>query len=118
MARLRQQIGPYSVGEIPQPLQIAFLDADGAPVDLAGMTADFVIERVDGEAVATDVGAGAATVEDPASAGVTQYAFGEADCAAAGRYRGQMWVGDGDAVRLASIEYWWDVVAVTAAPDV
>lgn len=115
MARIRKEIGPYSVGEIPQPLQISFVDHDGEAIDLAGYQADFVIERAD-DAIATDAGGGAGTIPTPAS-GITQYAFVAADFATAGRYRGQMWVGNGS-LRFASIEYWWDVVAITTAPAI
>lgn len=114
MVHPRVEIGPYSVGEIPQPLQITFVDFDGNPLDLTNFAVDFVIESIGGT-TPTDVGSGAATKPD-AGAGVTQYAFIAADCLTAGRWRGQMWADNGT-VRLASVEYWWDVNDVTTAPD-
>lgn len=116
MPQIRKELGPYSVGEIPQPLQIAFVDYAGAAINLAGFAVDFVIERIDG-ATPTNVGGGSATIEGGGTGGITQYAWAEEDCALAGRYRGQMWVGNGT-LRLASIEYWWDVIDITAAPAI
>lgn len=113
-ARERQELGPYTVGEIPRPIEVTFLEADGQAIDLSGFSADFVIQQVEG-ASADGLGAGAATVEDAAT-GLTRYLWTAADCAVAGRYRGQMWVGDGSN-RLASIEFWWDVLELTPAPD-
>lgn len=114
--RQRKELGPYSVGEIPRALAVTFEDADGGPVNLSGFTARFVIEQVSGDEAASGLGQGVAAITD-AAAGVTEYAWTAADFATAGRFRGQMWVGDGTN-RLASIEFWWDVAAVTEAPDI
>lgn len=112
------QLGPYSVGEIPEPLQVTFKTHDGSALDLTGYSADFVIEKV-GTGAATDsaLGTGAATIPTPAS-GVTQYAWDAADFEYAGRYEAQMWVGNASTRRLASRKLYWDVVDVTAAPDI
>ena len=114
--RRRVQLGPFSVGEKPLPLLMTFTDFDGNAIDLDGYTADFVIEKIDAdEATDSDLGSGTTTIPTPAS-GITQYAWHENDFQYAGRYQGQMWVGD-NTNRLASIEFWWDVVDVTKAPD-
>lgn len=115
--RRRQQLGPFSVGEKPLPLQITFTDNDGTAINLTGYAADFVIEKIDAdEATDSNLGTGVSSLPTPAS-GVTQYAWVAADFAFAGRYQGQMWVGNGTNL-LASIEFWWDVVDVTAAPSI
>lgn len=113
-----KQIGPYSVGEIPIPLQISFVDFDGNAIDLTGYTADFVIEKIDSE-LSTDVnlGQGAASIIVPETGGIAEYVWAEADFDNPGRFQAQMWVGNG-VRRLASIEFFYDVFDVTQAPAI
>lgn len=58
-------LGTYTDGEIPEPLEYTFLDADGAVIDLTGFTATFHL-RIG--AVDADL---AATVSDPDAGEVT-----------------------------------------------
>jgi hypothetical protein len=113
--RPRKELGPYSVGEIPRPIEVQFLDAEGAALAITGFDAEFIIEQISGTAAA-GLGAGTASIADGPT-GVAQYAWAAADFAQAGRYQGQMWVGDGTN-RLASVELWWDVLDLTAAPAI
>jgi hypothetical protein len=116
--RKRIQIGPYTVGEIALPLEVSFVDFSGVAVDLTGYSADMVIEKIDAP-LATDanLGQGVAAIVAPETGGVVRYTWDEADFANPGRYQAQMWVGNG-ARRIASVELWYDVVDVTAAPNI
>lgn len=115
--RHKTQIGPYTVGERPEPIRVTFLDFEGNPLDLTGYSVDFVIEAISGVAE-SNIGQGAASIVAPSANGVTQYAWIEADFLNPGRYRGQMWVGNGGAQKIASLELWWDVLDITPAPSV
>ena len=108
-------LGVFAKGEIPEALQITIQDADGVAIDLTGMTADFVIEAV--RQVVAGLGTGASTLPTPTS-GITQYAWVAADFETVGTFRGQMWVGDGVAVRLGSSIYQYEVEEITTAPSV
>lgn len=108
------RIGPFSVGEKPEPLQITLQDADGAALTLTGYTASFVIESVD-ETV-SGLAAGTSDIVTPAS-GITRYTWAAADFTTAGFYRGQMWVGNGT-YRYASDIFEWFVRDVTTAPSI
>lgn len=108
------RIGPFSLGEKPEPLQITIQDADGNAISLTGYTVSFVIEAVD-QTVA-GLGAGTSEIVTPAS-GITRYNWAAADFATAGLYRGQMWVGNGT-YRYASDVFEWFVRDNTTAPSI
>ncbi len=108
-------LGVFAKGEIPEVLQITFQDVDGVVIDLTSMTTDFVIEAVR-ETVA-GLGTGVSSIED-ATNGLTQYVWVTADMNTVGTFRGQMWVGDSVAIKLASTIYQYEVEEITTAPSV
>jgi len=108
------RLGPFTKGEIPEPLQVTIQDVDGTAINLSGFTASFKIEAVD--QTVSGLGAGTSSIPTAAS-GITQYAWVAADFTTAGFYRGQMWVGDGTN-RYASEVYEWFVYDITDAPSI
>ncbi|MEM9681635.1 MAG: hypothetical protein AAF942_00080 [Pseudomonadota bacterium] len=118
MKQKRINLGTFSVGEIPEPLQVTFLTDQGVAIDLTGFAVDFVIESINAE-VPTDtvLGAGSASIVNPATGGVTQYAWDAQDFQNAGYYEGQMWAGNGTN-RYASRQLFWNVADITAAPSI
>lgn len=108
------RIGPFTLGEKPEPLQITIQDYDGVAVALTGYTASFVIESVD--QTVSGLGAGVSEVVAAAS-GITRYTWAAADFTTAGFYRGQMWVGNGT-YRYASDVFEWFVRDLTTAPSI
>lgn len=110
------RIGPFSVGEKPPALQVAFKDAFGAAINLSGFTAKFVITSIDPSGV-SGLGLGVSDIDTPAN-GITTYTWAAADFTTAGLYRAQMWVGNGDTLRYASEVFEWFVRNVTSAPNI
>lgn len=108
-------LGVFAKGEIPETLQITIQDVDGGAIDLSGMTADFVIEAV--RQTVAGLGTGVTTITDAVN-GVTQYDWVAADYNTVGTFRGQMWAGDGVAIRLGSSIYQYEVEEITTAPSV
>lgn len=50
------EMGPFVAGEIPEPEEYQFLDADGAAIDLTGFTATFSLSYgATGQSLAADV---------------------------------------------------------------
>jgi hypothetical protein len=89
---------PFTAGERPAPWEYQFQDDDGNPIaDLSvGYTAKVVLREQWGNPVEAN-----ASVSNGPQAKVT-YTWGAGDLAAPGRYRIQMWVGNGT-VRWASV---------------
>lgn len=113
--RTTTQLGPFFSGEVPEPLQVTFQDADGNAIDLTGYSVDFAIEVVQGGAgVDTAVGDGAASFVS-ASTGVVKYVWRDGDTDFEGLYRGQFWVTNGSQW-FASEMYEW-VVTAGLRPD-
>lgn len=83
-------IGPYVVGEKPSPLEYQFLNSDGAPMNLTGYTAKFVVRPVDDESAAATYNA---TVTDPTLGKVT-YPWTGAELSTPGRHWAEVWVGN------------------------
>ncbi len=108
-------LGVFAKGERPETLQITIQDADGNAINLSGMTAEFEIVAV--RQTVAGLGAGVSSLADAAN-GVTQYVWAAADYETVGTFRGQMWVGDGVAIRLASSIYQYEVEEITTAPSV
>lgn len=107
-------IGPYSTGEIPEPILVSYKDATGTAIDLTGFSAAVAIEAID-QTVA-GLGAGAVTITDPA-AGVVRYVWAAADFTTDGCYRLQLWVGNGTN-RYASVPFEYFVTTNTSAPNI
>lgn len=108
------RIGPFTLGEKPEPLQITIQDFNGNAVNLTGYTASFVIESVD--QTVNGLGTGISEIVTPAS-GITRYTWAIADFTTMGFYRAQMWVGNGT-YRYASDVFEWFVRDLTAAPSI
>lgn len=74
-------IGPMVAGEIPEPLEYTWLDADGAALDLDGYTAAITWRVADGtqEERAADL-----------AANVLTYQWVDGDLATPGTYRGEL----------------------------
>jgi len=108
-------LGVFAKGEIPETLQITIQDVDGVAINLTGMTAEFEIVAV--RQVVAGLGAGTPSIPTPTS-GLTQYIWAAADYGTVGTFRGQMWAGDGAAIRLASSIYQYEVEEITTAPSV
>ena len=108
------RLGPFSLGEKPEPLQITIQDADGNVINLTGYTAKFVIKSVD--QTVSGLGGGVSDLVTPAT-GITRYTWAAADFTTAGFYVGQMWVGNGS-LRYASDIFEWFVRSNTLAPSV
>lgn len=83
-------IGPYVVGEIPEPWEHQFLDSDDDPIDLTGYEATLTY-RVD----ADDQVVRTAASVTAAATGKATYSWIAADLATAGRMRGELTVGNG-----------------------
>lgn len=109
------RLGPFSVGEKPEPLLITFTDVDGTAINLNGYDSDFVVEAVD--QTVTGLGVGTATLNTDGTDGVVKYTWGAADFATAGFFRAQMWVGNGTN-RYASCVYSFFVNIDTTAPSI
>jgi hypothetical protein len=91
------ELGPYTAGEIPEPITYQFLDASGdALPDPAGTVVAKFTYRVD---FGTVVERTATWLGD----GTVRYAWDAADLAADGILRGELWIGNGATVRYASV---------------
>ena len=106
-------LGPYTTGEIPPPVQYQFLDANGAGINITGYAVKFVYQRR---------GASSATTRDAAlttaASGIVTWTPVAADVETSGVYYGYFWVGNG-AVRYASPRISYAVVApVGSAPAI
>jgi hypothetical protein len=84
--RLTTTLGPYEVGEIPEPTDLTVTDADGAVINLAAATAITFKYTVDGGTVET----GTAAVQDAAN-GVIRITWAAAMTDTAGVLRGRVW---------------------------
>lgn len=102
-------IGPYVIGEKPAPLVYQFLDSSGVAINLTGFTVKFSYQERDGVAVT----ANGSLFDGPT--GKAQYTFTGNEFATAGRYRAEMWVGNGTN-RYASVDINFDVAVPVGTP--
>jgi hypothetical protein len=84
--RLTTILGPYEVGEIPEPTDLTVTDADGVPINLTAATAVTFKYAVDGGTTET----GTAAVQDAAN-GVIRITWAAAMTDTAGVLRGRVW---------------------------
>lgn len=97
--------GPFTAGEVPDPLAYRFQQADGSPIDLQGFQARFCWAERWGPG-----GEGNAQTTDAAGGEVT-YSWQDGDLATPGRYVGYFWVEKGNQIRYASLPIGFDVLA-------
>jgi len=81
---------PYVVGEKSTPLVYQYLDANGAPISVAGWAAEFHIQERFGSPVVLS----ASIVDGPN--GKVEHVWTGSEFSAPGEYSGQFWVGDGN----------------------
>lgn len=98
-------IGPYTAGEIPDPLVLQFYDS---PKDLSGYDVEVTMSRDDEEVV---LGGTASWVAQ--DLGIAKYEFAEDDLQVAdgekkSSYRMEFWAGNGT-IRIASLLIVFDV---------
>lgn len=84
--RLMTALGPYEVGEIPEPTDLTITDSDGNAIDLSAATAVTFKYSVDGGATET----GTAALQDAAN-GVIRITWTSAMTDTAGTLRGRVW---------------------------
>lgn len=99
-----QVIGPYTAGEIPEPIVHRFVAHDRTPLDLTGFDARYVWERAGTTVVSQEQ---TAAISNPTDGEVT-YGWDASDLEVAGNYTAQIWVGDG-ANRYASTIFVYEV---------
>jgi hypothetical protein len=96
--------GPFTAGEVPDPLAYSFLRADGSPIPLGGFTTSFCWSEKWGGAEARP-----AQLTD-AQGGTVTYAWQPGDLDTPGQYTGLFWATDADgAPRYASVPIRFDV---------
>lgn len=83
-------IGPYVVGEKPEPLVYTFTDSDGNPLDLSGYQVVFEVRRRSSSSPSTYAGT---LVDGPT--GQVSYTWTGNEWTTAGSYWSEFWVGNG-----------------------
>lgn len=109
-------IGPYHVGELPPLLTITFKDSTGLAISLTGYTAKFGYRKYAGSWTTLN-----ATIDadQTNNKGQAHYTWVANDMAASGDYEGEMWIGNANGVRYASIRLAWQVKpALTPTPNI
>jgi hypothetical protein len=95
-------LGVFTVGEKPAPLQYSYTDFDGNVINLTGYTATFQWQPVGDPAQV-----GAATVVTPLT-GTVEHAWMGTEFLTPGQHVAQFWVGNGTN-RWASVKIRWTV---------
>ena len=110
-----QDLGVFPKGEIPDPLQVSFKDANGDAIDLSsGFTAKASIKNIEG----TATGLGTGDLSAPDAVGLVTYTWVAADFATEGTYIIQLWVNSvGAGVRYASEAFYYAVEEAAPAPS-
>lgn len=84
-------IGPWTSGEVPEPIEYSFLDSDGTAIDLTGYTATFQLKIGEADALELD-----ADVDE--DAGTVTHTWVEGELERTGTYgtiRAGFWVSNG-----------------------
>lgn len=90
--RIPIEIGPFVTGEIPDPLEYQYLDANGAAMPISGYSATFTVrERF---ATIPTVNTVAAVVTN-ALLGKVTYTWDGTEIIPQGRYYAEFWIGNG-----------------------
>lgn len=84
------QLGPYTQGEVADPVEVQFVDNDGNPINITGYAVRFVYRERAATAATEKTGA----LID-AAVGKAGYTWVAADLATAGDYEAHLWVGNG-----------------------
>lgn len=104
-------LGPYSQGEIPEPVVYTFKKSDGTPDTLPpgppAFTAKFEYRRWN---TTTPVELSATVLDQtiPANAGQVTWAWTGTDMAVYGDFEGELWVGNGTN-RYRAVRFRWVV---------
>lgn len=108
-----RSIGPYTTGEIPEPLTVTFTDVDGAPINLSGYEALWITRAGNSapRSSAADVAA-----DQAATPGEVTYTWVDGDLDEAGNCRAEMWVDNG-VNRLCSELFSFHVRAAIETPS-
>lgn len=107
-------LGVFTVGEIPAPLEYQYLDWDGVPIDLtAGFTAKFNWTRVGATAAPT-----ANAAMSDAALGKVLYTWTGAEFLQPGNYRAQFIVGNGTQRWFSDMITWTTRVGVGTVPTI
>lgn len=107
-----KELGPFTEGEIPEPLTVTYTDAEGGALNLTGYDARWVFERERDGALER-----MADVVAPAADGQARYTWVDGDLGEHGKYRAEMWVGNGTN-RFASEPFEFTVRRALAVPDI
>lgn len=90
--RIPIEIGPFVVGEIPDPLEYQYLDSNGAGMPISGYSARFSVrERF---ATTPTINDAVAAVTDVLLGKVT-YVWVGTEFPTQGRYYAEFWIGNG-----------------------
>lgn len=109
-------IGPYTQGEIPADLVVTFKDAAGNPLDFSTdgpWTAKWEYRSYGGETVSAD--ASVSVAGSGSTEGQVTYVWQDGDLTA-GDFEAEMWVGNGNDQRLASVKFIYTVRPALAVP--
>lgn len=104
-------LGPYTTGEIPEPLVVTFTDDEDVAINISAYTAKFVIKAPGTAAVTKD-----AVVTD-GTAGEATYTWVEDDLETPGATTAELWVGNGTN-RFASERFVFVVKPALAVPEI
>lgn len=108
-------LGPYSQGEIPEPVTHTFLKSDGSPDALTGGTWSSKLEYRRWNT--TPVTEKSATVQDQSTLpGQVTWTWAAGDVAAYGDFEGELWVGNAGTNRYRSQRFRWLVKPSIATP--
>src|SRR5215475_4870691 len=112
-------IGPYSAGEIPEPVLHTFLKADGTPDGFTPngtFSSRFEYRRWNTTTPIIEL-TPVVAADQAANPGQVTITFGATDIATAGDYEGGLWVGNGTN-RYRSQRFRWLVKPSIAVPTI